>query len=113
MYQEFNACNKEQQIKFIVDMMGNNGSQEDIDTLKKIYEDSYSSNFDIDKTYYYYAFLKYVDINQAINLYDSLLDDKKIDLISAIKNNHEHLYTLVDIHEIIADMNHVDNIIYS
>lgn len=113
MLHKFNECDKEQKVKFIIELMSNNGDQDDINHLKKIYETSYNTSFEHAKLNYEYSFLKFVDINQAISLYDSMLDHKKKDFITIIKQKYKHLYTLVKIDEIINDISVVDSIIYS
>lgn len=92
-------------------MIAHNCCQQDIECLKNFYEAEYGVTFAHDRLRYDFAFLTHVDINQAIKLYDGLTDDKKIDLISVIKEDHIHLHKLITIHEIICDMYQVDDIL--
>ena len=92
-------------------MIAHNGCQQDIDFLKDFYEAEYGVSFTHDRLRYDFAFLKHVDINQAIKLYDGLNDDKKIDLIDVIYQDHVHLHKLIKIHNIICDMHSVDVIL--
>lgn len=113
MYQNenFYVATKEQQVKFIVEMIAYNASQEQIFFFKDFYEAEYGVTFESDKLRYDFAFLKHVDINQAITLYDGLKDTKKLDLIKVIKLDHKHLFKLITIHDILCDMHSVDDIL--
>lgn len=113
MYQNFYVASKEQQVKFIVEMIAQNCCQHEIGVLKDFYEAEYGVTFAHDRLRYDFAFLKHVDINQAIKLYDGLVDDKKIDLINVIQQDHIHLHKLITIHEIICDIHQVDNILHT
>lgn len=113
MYKDFIDYTKEQQVKYIIDLISNNESIDEIEHLTELYESTNNSIFEVDKLKYLFAFLKYTDINQAISLYDSLLDEKRGELIEVIKSEHIHLHKLVEIHKIIQDMTAVNQIIYS
>lgn len=110
--QEFLMSSKTDQVKYIVDLISNNGENPDIDKLKKVYESEHGACFIFDKKRYEYAFLSGVDLYQAIILYDNLVSDSQFDMIKIIKLDHKHLLKLVDIHEAVQDINTVKNILY-
>lgn len=92
----FNKFTREEYLEHII-LLNDNG--EEIDHLITIYELKYQSSFDIDCKRYMYSYLKCTNERQAINLYDSLLDEEKLVLIEVIKIDHPHLIELIDIHE--------------
>lgn len=113
MYKDFCDYTKEQQVKYIIDLISNNESVDEIEYLTRLYESTNNSIFEEDRLKYLFAFLKYTDINQAICLYDSLLVEKQGEMIEVIKSEHKHLHKLIDIHKILQDMTSVNQIIYS
>lgn len=92
----FDKLTREEHLDQIINLMD---VEEETEHHITIYELKYNSSFELDCKRYMYAYLKCTNSRQAINLYDSLLDEEKLVLINVIKIDHPHLAELIDIHE--------------
>ena len=67
--------------------------------LIELYEQLNINSYEFDKMRTNYAFAKCMNMDQAVNLYDSLTENGKSDLVEVIKFDFPHLHDLARIHD--------------
>lgn len=90
-----------EQIQYILDLITDEEENDIIHYLITKYEIIHSCSFEDHKHRYLFAYLKYITMQQALNLYDGLIDIEKEKMISVIIVDHPHLDELVNVHNYI------------
>ena len=88
----------------IIDYMStvaNNYGDEVINNMIVDYEQSYNRNFNTDYAIHMYSYLQYINITQALFIYDNLDINCRDIYIRAIHERHDHLKEIIVVHETI------------
>lgn len=88
-----------EQIDYILDMEIQYDNENLNVYLIELYEQLNKRSYEFDKMRTNYAFAKCMNMDQAVNLYDSLTESGKYDLINVIKFDFPHLHDLARIHD--------------
>lgn len=88
-----------EQIDYILDMEIQYDDENLNVYLIELYEQLNINSYKFDKMRTNYAFAKCMNMDQAVNLYDSLTENGKSDLIEVIKFDFPHLHDLARIHD--------------
>lgn len=51
----------------------------------------------------YFSFLKCMTIEETLQLYDTLTNQLRLDMIHAIKNDHFHLKCVIEVHKFLSN----------
>lgn len=95
----FNCLHWIKQIEYIIEAEYDDENALKVSELKRQYFHLNKRLYNHDLNRYNHFYLKGANINQCINLYDSLNESAQYDLIAAILADHPHLIEMVEIHE--------------
>ena len=88
-----------EQIDYILDMEIQYDDENLNVYLIELYEQLNINSYEFDKMRTNYAFAKCMNMDQAVNLYDSLTENGKSDLVEVIKFDFPQLHDLARIHD--------------
>ena len=96
MLTKFNSLSWQDQVKFIIE---ENSNGTDTSFFIQSYETTHNTKFETDQHRYIYSFLSFINIDQALALYDNIIE--KDIIIEVIKKDHPHLNDLITVHDYI------------
>lgn len=95
---KFDKLSRDEHLEYIVNALYDYPDG-DVEHSITMYELKYDASFEIDSKRYMYRYLKCMNMVQVLNLYDSLKEDEREAVITAIRIDHPHLQQMVVIHE--------------
>lgn len=96
--QTLNCLTWTDQIEYILNIEIDYDDQNLIQSLKNQYEHINHRLFESDRQRYMFLYLQTITLNQALNLYDSMNEISKLNLINVIEIDYPHLLEIVNIH---------------